>query len=76
VQQQPEEKREHMREKQLCRQRRRARRCCRHRSRDSPAARGADHGEAGCPLQPMEVHGGADLHLQPMEDPTPEQVNA
>jgi len=24
------------------------------------------------PLQPMEVHGGADLHLQPMEDPTPE----
>jgi len=27
------------------------------------------------PLQPMEVHGGADLHLQPMEDPTPEQVD-
>ncbi|GAB0181326.1 AN1-type zinc finger protein 5-like [Grus japonensis] len=26
------------------------------------------------PLQPMEVHGGADIHLQPMEDPTLEQV--
>ncbi|KAK4815343.1 hypothetical protein QYF61_000175 [Mycteria americana] len=28
------------------------------------------------PLQPMEVHGGADSHLQPMEHPTPEQVDA
>ena len=28
------------------------------------------------PLQPMEVHSGADIHLQPMEDPTPEQVDA
>ncbi|KAK4810989.1 hypothetical protein QYF61_014461 [Mycteria americana] len=28
------------------------------------------------PLQPMEVNGGADIHLQPMEDPTPEQVDA
>ena len=27
------------------------------------------------PLQPMEVHGGADIHLQPMEDPTPEQAD-
>ena len=27
------------------------------------------------PLQPMEVHGGADIHLQPMEDPTLEQVD-
>ena len=27
-----------------------------------------------CPA-PMEVHGGADLHLQPMEDPTLEQVD-
>ncbi|GAB0204530.1 acid sphingomyelinase-like phosphodiesterase 3b [Grus japonensis] len=26
------------------------------------------------PLQPMEVHSGADIHLQPVEDPTPEQV--
>ncbi|GAB0209734.1 hypothetical protein GRJ2_003439100 [Grus japonensis] len=28
------------------------------------------------PLQPMQVHGGADIHLQAMEDPTPEQVHA
>ncbi|GAB0208849.1 interleukin-15 [Grus japonensis] len=28
------------------------------------------------PLQPMEVNGGVDIHLQPMEDPTPEQVEA
>ena len=28
------------------------------------------------PLQPVEVHGGADTHLQPMEDPMPEQVDA
>ena len=28
------------------------------------------------PLQPMEVHGGADIHLQPVEDPTPEQGDA
>ena len=28
------------------------------------------------PLQPMEVHDGADIHLQPVEDPTPEQVDA
>ena len=28
------------------------------------------------PLQPMDVHGGADIHLQPVEDPTPEQVGA
>ncbi|KAK4810824.1 hypothetical protein QYF61_008796 [Mycteria americana] len=28
------------------------------------------------PLQPMEVHGGADIHLLPMEDPMPEQVDA
>ncbi|GAB0187971.1 hypothetical protein GRJ2_001262400 [Grus japonensis] len=30
------------------------------------------------PLQSMEVNGGAeaDIHLQPMEDPTPEQVEA
>ena len=28
------------------------------------------------PLQPMEVHGGADIHLQSLEDPTPEQVDA
>ncbi|GAB0181741.1 AN1-type zinc finger protein 5-like [Grus japonensis] len=28
------------------------------------------------PLQPMEVHGGADIHLQSMEDPMLEQVDA
>ncbi|KAK4828522.1 hypothetical protein QYF61_026944 [Mycteria americana] len=28
------------------------------------------------PLQPMEVNGGADIHVQPMEDPTVEQVDA
>ena len=28
------------------------------------------------PLQPMEVHGGADIYLQSMEDPTLEQVDA
>jgi len=38
--------------------------------------RGAPGTRAEVPLQPMEVHGGADLHLQPMEDPTPEQVDA
>ncbi|KAK4806863.1 hypothetical protein QYF61_012584 [Mycteria americana] len=27
------------------------------------------------PLQPMEVHSGADIHLQPMENPTPKQVD-
>ncbi|GAB0181411.1 hypothetical protein GRJ2_000606400 [Grus japonensis] len=26
------------------------------------------------PLQPMKVHGRADIHLQPMEDPVLEQV--
>ena len=26
------------------------------------------------PLQPMEVKGGADICLKPVEDPTPEQV--
>ncbi|GAB0188323.1 hypothetical protein GRJ2_001297600 [Grus japonensis] len=28
------------------------------------------------PLQPMEVNGGADIHLQPVENPTLEQVEA
>ncbi|PKU45706.1 hypothetical protein llap_4002 [Limosa lapponica baueri] len=27
-------------------------------------------------LQPMELNGGADIHLQPMEDPMLEQVDA
>ncbi|GAB0203759.1 AN1-type zinc finger protein 5-like [Grus japonensis] len=28
------------------------------------------------PLQSMEDDGGADIHLQPLEDPMPEQVDA
>jgi len=28
------------------------------------------------PLQPKEVHNGADTHLQPVKDPMPEQVDA
>jgi len=27
-------------------------------------------------LQPMEIHSGPGIHLQPMEDPTPEHVDA
>jgi len=27
------------------------------------------------PLQPMEVNDGADIHLQPVEDPMPEQMD-
>ncbi|GAB0210325.1 AN1-type zinc finger protein 5-like [Grus japonensis] len=27
------------------------------------------------PLQPMEVNGGADIHLQLVEDPRPEQMD-
>ena len=38
---------------------------------DSPAARGE---RAGCPPEPMEVNGGAEIPLQPVEDPMPEQV--
>lgn len=38
-------------------------------SRDSPAACGEDHNKAAVPLWPMEVHGGAEIHLQSMEDP-------
>jgi len=69
-----------MSEKQLCRHqgqhRRRGRRCSRHQTRDFSAAHGEDHGEAGCAPQPMEVHSGADTHLQPSEAPTPEQGDA
>lgn len=42
-------------------------------NRDSPAALGATHGEAAVPLQPLEGHNGAGIHLQPMDDPIPEQ---
>ncbi|KAK4818645.1 hypothetical protein QYF61_016616 [Mycteria americana] len=36
---------------------------------------GAPRVTAEIPLQPMEVHSGADIHLQPVEDPMPEQVD-
>jgi len=62
-----------LQEKQLCRPqgqcRRRGMRCSRCWSRDSPAVHGADHGEAVCPLQPVEVFGAADLHLKSGKDP-------
>lgn len=32
---------------------------------------GGDHGEAAVTLQPMEIQEGVDIHLQPMENPTP-----
>lgn len=35
----------------------------------SPAALGADHGEGAVHLQSMKVHGGAEIHLQHMEEP-------
>ena len=35
-----------------------------------------DHGEAGCPPAVHEVHGGADIHLQLVENPTLEQEDA
>jgi len=28
------------------------------------------------PLQPMEVHGGTNIHLHPVEDPVAQQVDA
>ena len=41
------------------------------------AAQREDHGEAGCPRAAHgEDHGEADSHLQPMEDPTPEHMDA
>ncbi|OPJ89134.1 hypothetical protein AV530_016360 [Patagioenas fasciata monilis] len=33
-------------------------------------------GRQAVPLQPMEVQSGADIHLQPIEDPMPEQMDA
>lgn len=46
------------------------------RSRDFPAAYGADHGVTAVSLQSLEVTGGAGINLQLMEDLTPEQVDA
>lgn len=59
---------EHFRHQGQCR--RRGRRCPKCWSRDSPAAPGADHGEATVPLEPMGFHSGTEIHLQSMEDPT------
>lgn len=36
-------------------------------SRDSPAACADDRMREAGPLQPAEVHGGADVHLHPVE---------
>ncbi|GAB0207673.1 protein NYNRIN-like [Grus japonensis] len=36
---------------------------------------GAPGAGAEIPLQPMEVDGGANIHLQPVEDPMPEQLD-
>lgn len=69
-----------MREEQLGRHQgewtRKGRRCSKCWSKDSPAAHGPDHDEAGVPVKPMEIHRVADIHLQPMEDPLLEKVNA
>lgn len=40
----------------------------------SLAACGADHGKAAVSLKPTEVHGGVEIHLQSLEEPTLEQV--
>lgn len=45
-------------------------------SRDYTAALREGHGDAGCPLQPMEVHGGANTRLQPMEKPKQKKEDA
>lgn len=42
----------------------------------APATHSEDHGEAGFLPADMEVHGGAEIHLQTLEDPTLEQVDA
>ncbi|GAB0176237.1 AN1-type zinc finger protein 5-like [Grus japonensis] len=41
---------------------------------DPPLAKDKPISDGGSASGPMEVHGGADIHLQPMEDPMPEQV--
>lgn len=47
----------------------------RQQCRDFPAACGEVDGEVSVPLQPVEVHGGAETHMQPVEDPMPEWVD-
>ena len=71
---QSEGRSETMWEKQLCRpkvsEEGGGRTCFKQQSRDSPAARGEDHGEAGCLPPAMEVYGAADFR------PTLEQGDA
>lgn len=43
------------------------------RAGESLAAHGEDHGEARCDLAAHRGHGGAEIHLHPMGNPTPEQ---
>jgi len=81
VKQQSKERSETMWEKQLCRHLGRWR-------RGGGGAPGAGAGifplqlmkmtmmRQAVPLQPMKVHSGADIHLPPVEDPTPDQGNA
>ncbi|RMC12383.1 hypothetical protein DUI87_09898 [Hirundo rustica rustica] len=38
--------------------------------------RDEDHGEAAVPVQPMDTHDGAEIHLQPMEEPTLKKMDA
>lgn len=42
---------------------------------NSSAPCGADHDETGCGLQPMEVHGGVEAHLQAIDVPMLQQVD-
>ena len=46
------------------------------KARGEGAGGGAPGAGAEIPLQPVVVHGGEAIHLQPMDDPTPEQVGA
>ncbi|RMC16425.1 hypothetical protein DUI87_06754 [Hirundo rustica rustica] len=46
------------------------------RSRDAPAAHGGSMEEQRSTCSPWRVHGGAEIRLQPIEEPTLEQVDA
>lgn len=43
---------------------------------DSPAAVAKSMVRQAVPLKPMEFHGRVEIHLQTMEDPTSEKVDA
>ncbi|GAB0183589.1 epimerase family protein SDR39U1 [Grus japonensis] len=47
-----------------------------HKVTEEGGREGAPGAGAEIPLQLLEVNCGADIHLQPMEDPMPEQVEA